>query len=63
MTTTTDLDEMIRQSNNVDNDKDKKDNENLENKDEEYLKQKDEKEAESDLEQDLQSFNESLDND
>ena len=63
MTTATDLDEMIRQSNNLDNKKEDENIDNEENKNEEYLKQKDEKEAESNLEQNLQSVDESLDND
>ena len=62
MTTTSDLDEMIRQSNNLDNKKEDENIDNEENKNEEYLKQKDEKEAESNLEQNLQSVDESLDN-
>jgi len=65
MTTTSDLDEMIKQSNNPEDNEDNqnaKNNENIDNENEEYLRQKDEKEAESNLEQNLQSFNESLDN-
>jgi hypothetical protein len=59
MTTASDLDEMIRQTNNPENNED---NENIDNENEEYLKEKDEKEAESNLEEDLQSFSESSNN-
>lgn len=60
MTTASDLDEMIRQTQNNDS---LENNENIENENEEYIREKDETEAESDLEENLQSFNESLNSD
>ena len=54
MTTTNDLDDIIKQTNN---------NENNEDMNEENIKEKDEKDADSDLEGDLESVDESLDND
>ena len=57
MTVTNDLDEIIKQTNNPEI------NEDIDNEDEEYIKNKDEEDAESGLEENLQSINESLDND
>lgn len=60
MTTTSDLEEMIIQTQNNDN---PENNENIENENEEYIREKDEKEADSDLEQDLQWINDIAYND
>ncbi|MBO7094951.1 hypothetical protein J6V86_01950 [bacterium] len=60
MTTTTDLDEMIRQTNNINGLENNKEVENINKEDEEhkededYLRQKDEQDAEFGLEKDLQ---------
>ena len=57
MTTTDDLDEIIKQTSESEN------NENIDNQSEEYLRKKDEREAEAGLEENLGSFDESWNSD